>query len=306
MKANLLHVVTVVYNPIDWESRLRLYREFEAHMLASGVCLTTVECALGSRPHLLGGEARVNHVGVRASTLLWNKENLINLGISRLPENWQYVAWIDADIKFRNEHWAADTVDLLQQYDVLQPWSDCYDLGPKGEHVEHHRSFCRQWWKGVQVGQGHYYGFAHPGYAWAAARSAVGALGGLMDTAAVGAGDHHMALALIGKVKLSVPKGVAPGYMRPLMQWQRRALRHLNQNIGFLEGSTIEHSWHGRKNDRRYVQRWDIITKHQFDPDTDLKRNVWGVFELTGNKPRLRHDLDVYFRQRNEDCNTIQ
>src|SRR5271154_4063886 len=114
MKANLLHVVTVVYNPIDWESRLRLYREFEAHMLASGVCLTTVECALGSRPHLLGGEARVNHVGVRASTLLWNKENLINLGISRLPENWQYVAWIDADIKFRNEHWAADTVDLLQ------------------------------------------------------------------------------------------------------------------------------------------------------------------------------------------------
>ncbi|MGA2408840.1 MAG: hypothetical protein ABSG46_00425 [Candidatus Binataceae bacterium] len=305
MKAELLHVVTAIFNPIGWGSRVRLYSEFEKHMLASGVRLTTVECVLGDRPHVLGGEPGVNYVPVRANTLLWNKENLINIGISRLPEDWKYVAWIDADIKFRRPDWAAATINQLQQYEILQPWSDCYDLGPVGQHVEHHRSFCRQWWLGAHVGGGGCYTFAHPGYAWAATRSAIDALGGLVETAAVGAGDHHMALALVGKVKMSVPGGVTAGYMRPLIQWQQRAGRHINENIGYLDGSTIEHSWHGRKDDRKYVQRWDIITRNEFDPDSDLKRNIWGVLELAGNKPNLRHDVDGYFRQRNEDANAI-
>lgn len=304
MKADLLHVVTAIFNPIGWESRIRLYREFEKHMLASGVRLTTVECALGDRAHVLGGESAVNHVAVRTNTLLWNKENLINIGIARLPEDWKYVAWIDADVKFRQQDWAANTVDQLQQYNIIQPWSDCYDLGPNGQHAEHHRSFCRQWWRGAPIGS-RCYAFAHPGYAWAATRNAIEALGGLVESAALGAGDHHMALALIGKVKMSIPGGVTAGYMRPLIQWQQRAARHINENIGYLDGSTIEHSWHGRKDDRKYIQRWEIITKNEFDPDADLKRNIWGVLELTGNKPHLRHDVDVYFRQRNEDANAM-
>jgi hypothetical protein len=126
-----------------------------------------------------------------------------------------------------------------------------------------------------------------------------------METAAAGAGDHHMALALIGKVRMSVPHGISPGYLQPLIQWEHRAIRDINFNLGYLEGSTIEHSWHGRKNDRKYVPRWDILTRHGFDPATDIKRNVWGVLELTGDKPALRHDIDVYFRQRNEDANSL-
>ena len=305
MKAELLHVVTAIFNPMGWESRIRLYRDFEGHMLASGVRLTTVECVLGDRPHVLDGTPGVNHIAVRSATLLWNKENLLNLGISRLPEDWKHLAWIDADVRFRNPIWAAETVSQLQQYDVLQPWSDCYDLGPKGEHAAHHRSFCRQWWNGAPTGPSQCYTFAHPGYAWAANRRAIDAVGGLMETAAAGAGDHHMALALIGKVRMSVPKGISPGYLRPLVQWQQRAVRDINFNIGYLEGSTIEHSWHGRKGDRKYIERWDILTRHGFDPDTDIKRNSWGVLELAGNKPALRHDIDIYFRQRNEDANCM-
>jgi hypothetical protein len=305
MRVESLHVITVVFNPIGWESRIRLYRDFGEHMLASGVTLTTVECALGDRPHVLEGTPRVNHVRVRANTLLWNKENLVNIGISRLPGDWKHVAWIDADVRFRKTGWASEAVDQLQQYDVLQPWSDCYDLGPRGEHVAHHLSFCRQWWNGAPASPSHCYTFAHPGYAWAATRRAIDAVGGLIETAAAGAGDHHMALALIGKVRMSVPKGVSPGYLRPLLQWQNRALRDINFNIGYLEGSTIEHFWHGRKSDRKYIQRWDIITRHGFDPDTDVKRNIWGVLELAGNKPQLRHDIDMYFRQRNEDANCV-
>ena len=148
------------------------------------------------------------------------------------------------------------------------------------------------------------YAFAHPGYAWAATRQALNWVGGLVETAALGAADHHMALALVGRVRESVPGGIAPGYLSPLLLWQERAAHHVCGNIGYVPG-TIEHAWHGSKDRRRYVDRWDVLVRHRFDPTTDLKRNTDGVFELAGNKPELRRDIDAYFRQRDEDSNTL-
>lgn len=301
-----LHVVTAIANPIRWQNRIRLFRRFAEHMLDSGAKLTVVECAYGDRAFELADTPHVAHVPVRAKTLLWNKENLLNLGFARLPDDWQYAAWIDADITFRQPAWASETVHALQQYDVVQPWSDCYDLGPNDEHLEAHRSFCRMVHENRPiVPSGRYgYAFAHPGYAWAATRRALTLLGGLVETAALGAGDHHMALALIGRVRESVPGGMQPGYLRPLLNWQARAAQHVAQNVSYVPG-TIEHGWHGAKAKRAYVDRWTVLTRNRFDPDTDLMRNTWGVFELAGNKPRLRHEIDRYFRSRSEDANTI-
>lgn len=301
-----LHVITAIANPIRWASRIRLYRDFEQQMLDSGVRLTVVECAYGDRSHELIGNPHVNQVPVRAKTLVWNKENLINLGIARLPQDWRYAAWIDADVEFRKRGWADETVHALQQYDVVQPWSDCYDLGPNDDHLTAHRSFARMVHEGnvisvSDVGGGR---FAHPGYAWAATRRALTLLGGLVETAALGAGDHHMALALIGRVRESVPGGISGAYMRPLLRWQDRATQHIAQNIGYVPG-TIEHAWHGSKDKRAYVDRWTILIRNGFDPDTDLVRNTWGVFELAGNKPGLRQDIDRYFRARDEDSNSV-
>lgn len=88
------------------------------------------------------------------------------------------------------------------------------------------------------------------------------------------------------------------------MTWQERALEFVNFNMGYLQG-TVEHSFHGAKGNRRYVDRWQIILEHDFDPDVDILRNAHGVFELRCTKPKLRHDLNVYFKQRNEDHNCI-
>jgi hypothetical protein len=248
----------------------------------------------------------VNHVGVRAHSMVWNKENLINLGIARLPEDWKYVAWIDADVMFRRADWAAETVHALQLHQVVQPWAHCYDLGPNGEHLQTHTSFLKQWVerKPIVSAGGAGYEVAHPGYAWAATRGALTAVGGLIDTAGLGAGDHHMALALIGRADESLPGNVTGGYRRPIMAWQERAVRHVNRSLGFVSG-TIEHAWHGPKVSRDYIGRWQIVTRNGFDPDTDIKRNTWGVMELAGNKPELARDVWAYFNARNEDATTL-
>ena len=190
---------------------------------------------------------------------------------------------------------------------MIQPWTTCYDLGPHGEHMQLHRSFGRIWMDGEPIMQGGAahrspYRFAHPGYAWAATRRALTAVGGLVDTAILGSADHHMALALIGRVSESYPGNITEGYKRPLLRWQHRASQHIGGNIGALTG-TIEHSFHGSKQDRAYQSRWDILTRNKFDPETDLMRNTWQAWELTGNKPAMRRDIERYFRARNEDAN---
>lgn len=298
----MLHVVTAYTNPLQSSNRTRLHQRFVAHMRDSGVDLTVVECAYGNLPFEME-DARVRHVGVRARTMSWTKENLLNIGISRLPHEWRYVAWIDGDIAFRRSDWAAATLHALNLHDVVQPWCDCYDLGPNGEHLATHRSFARQVREGCRLERG-YGAFAHPGYAWAATRQALEWVGGLVETAVLGAADHHMATALVGQFQISVPTNMTAGYIDPLQRWQDRALHHMPARLGVV-GGTIEHGWHGPKRRRRYIERWDVLRRHHFDPATDLKRNTSGVLELSGNKPGLAFDIAEYFRARDEDCNDL-
>lgn len=312
MRADLLHVVAAVANPIRWASRITLAKQFIEHMLASGVQLTIVECAYGQRPFELAGDKRFNHVAVRAdgSALVWNKEPLLNLGATRLPGDAEYIAFLDADITMRSPTWAADTVHALQRYHVVQPWSNCLDLGPNGELIEthtalfklaHHKKPIIQ---GPNAGPNTYTCFGHPGYGYAFRRQTLNDLGGLIETAGLGAADHHAGMALLGRVGDSIPGNMTEGYKAPLQLWQARASRFVAQNVSYV-GNVIEHSWHGNKASRAYVSRWDILIKWGFDPLTDLKKNVYGVVELAGNKPGLRHDIDLYFSSRSEDSNTL-
>jgi len=303
MHPSKLHVIVPYFNPIRWGTRGKLHRAFEEHMLDSGVRLTTVECALRNRPFELQPHKKIRRLQVRCNSALWIKENLMDLGVEGGDE---YLAFLDGDIHFRNRNWASDTVHALQQYAVVQPWEHAYDLGPRGGHLSVWHAWARQWYYGHPCGSKRdhpYIPYAHCGYGWAMRRSVYDNLGGLIDFAILGSADHHMAQGLIGQIKKTTPGGgIAESYNKKLMEWQKLALIHVKKQISYVPG-TIEHSWHGKKEDRKYVDRWDILRKHRYDPDTDIKFNSYGVIEFAGNKPRLEHDVDRYFRQRREDAN---
>jgi len=302
-----LHVVAVVSNPVGYLSRYALFEDFHKHMRDQNVHLTVVEAAYGDRAHVvpLGDQT----IQLRTNHELWHKENMINVGISRLPTNWQYVAWVDADVHFTNPHWVNQTVQALQHYAIIQPWSDAIDLGPNAEPIQTHKSFAGLYAQGKPlqfVSGGYPYDgkFGHPGFAWAARRDAIDHLGGLVDWTVTGAGDHHMALALVGSVDKSVPGNVTPNYIGELRRWQDRAEKYIRRNVGYI-GGTLTHAWHGRKKDRQYEGRWSIITKYQFDPLKDIKKDWQGLYQLVDHGDlrsiQLRDALRRYFRSRNED-----
>jgi hypothetical protein len=134
-------------------------------------------------------------------------------------------------------------------------------------------------------------------------RDAWNTLGGLLDTAILGAGDRHMATALLAHVERSYPAGLSAGYLDKLQHWQRRA-QDLRRNVGYMPG-TLLHAWHGAKKHRNYLGRWKVLTRNQYDPNHDLKpdwQGLWQLEQFCDRQIQLRDDIRAYFRSRNEDA----
>lgn len=309
------YVIAVCSNPIRYKSRWRLLKQFEHHVRQRGGILLIVEQAYGNREFQVTSKNNPLHVQVRTDHELWHKENMINIGINHLTRYdpaWEYVAWVDADVHFQREDIFLETAQQLQHYDIVQMFSHVVDTGPQQEFIQQNSGFAYMYHQNLcnspqKAGEGGYYAqkstFWHPGYAWAARRRFFDRIQ-LMDQAILGAGDHHMALGLIGQAKRSLPGECSPGYKNMVMAWEKQAEFAFRRNVGFVPG-LITHTWHGNKTNRKYVERWQIIKRNKFDPTTDLIRDSYGMWRLNmchgARSIRLRDDIRIYFRQRNED-----
>jgi hypothetical protein len=293
-----LYVVTSIFNPRRFKSRYALYGPFAKHVLDSGGELVTAEVAFGERPHAVPDDHAHTHVRLRTSSELWLKENALNLAAQRLPADWEYVAFVDADVTFARPDWVTETLHLLQHTPVLQMFSHATDVTNDFEPLHTHQGFVSSYWHGADMTKKPYEG-AHPGFAWAFRRDAFDHLGGLIDFAILGAGDRHMACSLLTGVERSYPEGLSPGYVAELKKWEARA-RGLKQNVGYMPG-TVVHHWHGPKRSRGYRSRWQVLVDHDYDPNVDVVKDWQGLYRLTDAKPGLRDDIRRYFLSRNED-----
>ena len=333
-----LWFVTAISNPERYKTRYELYKTFREHVINDlHANLLTVESQVGERAFQIteafprqpdDSRVRVIDVQLRCDSHCWNKESQMNAGLSRLPSDAKYVIFADADIEFQNRDIVTETIHALQVHPVVQPFETTIDLGPNGEVLEIHKSFgwCHQ--QGLQwgppktkngvamydpypqaVATGNTFkglgNVFHPGYAIAFRLDVLNKLGGLIDVGILGASDHHMCLALIGKARYSVPGQIHPNYLNVILAWQKLADLHIRGDFGYVRGK-ISAAFHGPKRNRAYIKRWSILTKHNFDPLVDVRRNLHGLWEFTENNPGFRDDMRRYFKSRLEDdiCTT--
>jgi len=300
-------VVVVLNNIARYKTRIRLFRDFIKQL--EHVNHKVVEIAHAERPFEVTDFKNPHHIQLRSKSILWLKENMMNIGISRLPGNWKYVAFVDADVSFSRPDWVSETIAQLQIYKVVQMFSHCIDLGPNEEPLQTHQGFGYSWVHGLykdsrgRVGPPPTgkYSHWHPGYAWAFTREAIESIGGrLLDFSILGSGDHHMACSFIGQVEKSIPKGISQGYRDLCLEFNERC-KALNRAVGYVK-MTLLHHWHGKKKDRKYKDRWSILMEHGFDPKRDLEKDWQGVYFLKClSKVPLQTSIYAYFLERNED-----
>lgn len=315
-----LYVITPIFNAHRYRSRWKLYKEFEKYVTSYGEAhLVTIECTFGQREKAIVEPVNDRHTVIHVQTKheLWLKENLINIAIQHLPEDWKYVAWVDSDVSFARTDWVGETIQKLQHYDFVQMFSEGADMSPKFALIKRHWGFMYCYKNNIvnlnkNVLGDVAYGpdgeapsvsgaYWHPGFAWATKRDAINSLGGLIDWGVLGGGDMFMAYALIGKLSgKMMPVSLGKSGVRLLKEWQERAERYIRRNVGYMDGLLI-HYWHGRKSDRRYQDRGQVLVDAKFDPELDLKKDWQGLYQLTDRSLALRDGARSYFAGRNED-----
>lgn len=248
---------------------------------------------------------------LRTKSEIWLKENVLNYIVARLPSDWKYFAWIDADTWFLRPNFVGECIQQLQHYDFIQMFTTAQDLGPDYSVISSRPGFVHEYMSGRSMDAGYYYQKPgkwgmFSGLAWACTRRAWDAVGGLPDYCIHGGGDWHLAWALIGQVDKSVRHDLHPGYLNRLKAFEARCEKSIRRNIGCMTG-TVAHMFHGRKADRKYADRHELLAITQFNPDTDLQYDSQGIYKLVDDGSDrflwLRDGLRMYNRERNEDAN---
>ena len=300
-----LHVIAVISNPCLFARRYILAREFIQRMEKEQNCkLYVVELAYNDQKYYVTDTKNKRHLQLRASTPLWHKENMINVGIrTLLPANWKAVAWIDADIEFENPGWALDSLKVLNGCrDVIQLFSHAVDMDKHMDTMSIFPSFGFQYSKG-RTTMGNGVNMWHPGFAWACTRNAYEKMGGLYDESILGAGDRNMALSFLGKGMSSLNDMTTEDYKDSLRKFESNVI---NLRLGYSPG-IIRHYFHGSKKNRKYDERWRILVENAYSPSHHIRRNADGILIPTESCPvKILDDIMTYFKVRNEDEGFLQ
>jgi hypothetical protein len=113
-----------------------------------------------------------------------------------------------------------------------------------------------------------------------------------------------MAMSFLGSVIETVPDGMSEGYLDQVLTWQEYVKEHKIELVHVP--CHIQHFWHGPMQQRKYMERFDILKKYQFDPRRHLRFHYTGLYLWTDLcPPELIQEVATYFDERQEDSNHV-
>lgn len=325
MKHKTFWVVTTFYNPAGYQTRILNYHAFCRNLDAP---LLVIELAESGQHQLTASDADIL-VSLSGNNRIWQKERLLNIAISSLPEEAEFVAWVDCDVVFSNHRWAAEAQSMLragksfvhlfdtathlpQQFSPsLASPETCRSVKPLfseqsfassvffGNYFISGNRLDRSEMENTLLGPGVHPSVSH-GIGWAGHRDMLKSTG-LYDACVIGGGDKAMALASIGCAgMLTSVRPMTGPHKRHYLSWAEQLGAGNPDRIGFVPG-TVFHLWHGRYERRIYVKRHEILKQLDFDPYNDLERAENGTWRWAHNAATLQSTVGEYFFSRLED-----
>jgi hypothetical protein len=329
--------VTSYFNPARYKRRHANFRAFQRNL---SIPLLVVEISRDGQFELTKDDADIV-VQLRGEDRIWQKERLINIGISELPRSATYVAWIDCDAVFENSNWPAiaqklfaqklldDRGGLVQLFSIavhLAP-EFCIDI-PSAEACANapalflEPSFASDYRNNVSydfVIRGNSRGKPSeledplardkpvrtrkpvPGIAWAARRSVMESAP-LFDRNVIGGGDVVNILRTDEELDVFVAT-------RGLTEAHKQAIRKrmMKSHLAGLSSciscvdQAVYHLWHGNMVNRNYAHRQSVLARHNFNPNSDVVLAQNGTLDWRDPESMLAKDVAAYFYARRED-----
>jgi hypothetical protein len=302
-----LWAITCYFNPAGYRRRFVNYRIFRDRL---NVPLIAVELGYDKRYDLHENDAEVV-VRLPGKDILWQKERLLNVALRSLPNRCRKVVWLDCDVVFEAADWAKRTSLLLDRFALVQPFAyvhrahaDWHPGGgsPRGSEVR--RSIPSIVASGMPIASCLAVSSAEakssPGYAWAANRELL-EQHQLYDACIIGGGDSAILCAAYGCFADAVRiHSMNARQQAHYFNWGKKFYETLHANVTFAHGEIV-HLWHGNKEDRQYRERYEVLTRFQFDPFRDIALDEHGAWRWNTGKVEMHDNVRAYFASRRED-----
>lgn len=298
-----LGVVCCYFNPCNYLSKFLNYIEFAYSIKESDIHLITVE-AYNSESAWRINKVTDDVISVQSDETYWQKEGLLNIGIKKLLElNFNYIAWVDTDIKFLTRDWPTKVVSKLDEYDVVQLFDHVYketinekyifsnSVGSTLPNTSLEDNVNQLLRRRGELG----YGYAYH------ANVMKNML--LYDKAIMGAGDilNMLGLMYCTHMERSITddrffRGCHPEFVNDFIEWSKTNPQVAR--VGYCNINILT-KYHGELSDRQYIKREDILKKHKYVPCKDLNKDQVGLYKITNKE--LANDIKTYFKSRKED-----
>lgn len=223
----------------------------------------------------------------QTESYMFYKENLTNVVEKRIPDTFNKILLLDADIVFEDAEWYDKVSRDLDRFECIQPFASAHYLNPNFTVATSKDSFLRNDREG------------HQGFAVAFQRKWL-KMHGLYDYAVVGSGDTHLMYALKGRDPAITHRN------RAYVDWcNSSSAQTLSHSFCDL---TIYHLPHGLTKNRQYKTRMETIEtvleriKANCMSDLTVRNTENGMLDW---KPDIREEVNklmlTYFRSRMDD-----
>lgn len=295
---NQFWVLTTYFNPSHYKSRFNNYNVFEEN-ITRYANLLTIECSFGEDDFELK-----DSIKLKAKSILWQKERMLNYALTLLPEECKYIAWVDGDVLFENNTWIDQAIEKFKSgTDILQLFETVQHLPPNettiGNTIMTEKSLV---WQAktypdfINLRKQNKLLYATTGFCYASKKELF--TNGFYDKHVLGANDNIIIDCCLNTFSLHhyYKAGKGTLLLNDMIEW---AEKFGNPTIDYLP-ITIHHLFHGKKQNRGYLTREDILKHHNYNPKTDIKLEN-NVYEWNTDNELLKKEVENYFSSRKED-----
>lgn len=295
-----LAVVTSYFNPENYQNIKNNYRRFSTG-LKGVVDLFTIELSYTDEFMLPENEFNIRIRGNKQDHIMWQKEKLLNLLISKLPKEYTNVAWVDCDILFDNPKWTIETNEKLKYYPVVQIYEVANRMN-ENEEIER-QSVGIAKYNSKLIEKENNFNNGIPGFGWAARREFIEEFK-LFEYNILGGGDSMMCYSFYGKHRDNfLVSQMNDKWKNLFINWGDKVFEHVKSSVGYVCGN-ITHLYHGSHQNRKYNDRFYYLS--DFDPLSDIITDENGIWKWSTNKNKMIQTVKNYFSERQEDEKIIE
>lgn len=275
------------FSPAGFQKPKQNFLHVEKLLRDAKIPTFTAECVIGNQAPLLKNPT----ISVKSDSCLFYKEQLYNLLVPKVPEQYTKLVFIDADIMFNKRNWIDQISKALDIYDVVQPFESAVFMSPMfGMNIKILKSFGFGIAKGMRLEDSHTY---HHGFSFAMTRSYYNKIGGFFDKCIIGSGDTCFAcLFFKDKTYYALSNFILEEYKT----WLDKAY-DVPKKFTYLP-MTVYHMYHGSYSDRRYRNRQELLNTVK-SWDEFAYTNEYRVYELKDKEHNKI--MKEYFLSRKED-----